>query len=129
MAGENIILGKSFAASADLTAKQYCFGKLATASTATYCGSAEQAYGIIQNDPYTGEIVNLAMIGISNLKLGSGGATLGSKLTPDSAGAGVMVTADDVTYGAVALEAGNEGEYIKVLIEAGNPTISGSADD
>ena len=53
------------------------------------------------------------------LVLGSGGATQGALLKSDNDGAGVAVASNNDKYGALALEAGSEGEAIRVPVVFG----------
>lgn len=66
----------------------------------------------------TGDTVAVIFPGeIAILELGSGGATRGVGLIPDSDGKGVAVGATaGSTFYAQALEAGSAGDYIRVLV-------------
>lgn len=54
---------------------------------------------------------------VAMLQLGSGGATRGVGLVPDSNGKGVAYTANaGATFNAIAMEAGSEDDFIRVYI-------------
>lgn len=52
--------------------------------------------------------------------LGAGGCTAGNALKPDGAGQGIVAgnTQNDA-YGAIALEGGNAGDIVKVMVHLG----------
>ena len=55
-------------AAADLSSKQYHFVKLASATTVNVCtATTDRAIGILQNDPESGEVAEIAIFGISKV--------------------------------------------------------------
>ena len=108
-------------AAADLSDYQYHFVELSASKTVNVASAADaNTVGILQDKP---EAANRACKvagpgNISKLVLGSGGATYGNKLTPDSSGHGVVATSAQ-KYGAMALESGDENDLISVLVENG----------
>ena len=98
-------------------ADTYLFMKAGSASgEATTASTGEEAIGIRQNKPASGEPCLLAIHGVSLLKLGSGGATHGNELKSDSSGQGVVSSADREKVCAIALATGSEGDLIPVLV-------------
>lgn len=118
MAGENGVLLKSFAAAADLSTYQYHFVKMASATTVNVAGDGEVAIGILQNKPIQGEIANVMMAGISNMKVGTTGiaAVMNKIKTEDTYGLGTTATTNKDVYNAIALETGVKDDVISVLL-------------
>lgn len=123
------ILCKSFLAGADLSAKQYTFVKLSNDSTVVTAGAGEGALGILQNNPESGDVANVMILGISRLVMSEAVAVMG-KVASTAAGEGAAVTGDDLIYNAMVVQASTaDNDEIKVLLCQGAPTISGSGDD
>jgi hypothetical protein len=117
MAGEygNLIL--SFTAAADLSAKQYKFVKLASATTVNVAGSAEAAIGILQNKPTSGQTAEVMIQGVSDLVVGTSGvAAVMDKIASDTNGDGTTDSTDKHIYNAIALETGVDNDVISVLL-------------
>jgi len=127
MTGKDI-LSLTFLAYTDLSAKQYKFMAMPSATgTVNTAGSAVATIGILQDKPSAANRPACVRVaGVSKLVLG-GTVAAGDRLTPDTNGDGVAITSDDGEYGAIALEPGDDNDVIEVLLERG--TISGSADD
>ncbi len=82
--------------------------------------------GIAENGALVGENVSVQTYGIAKAELGTGGATLGAQLMVEASAAGVLVIAAGATAHsvAIALEAGDAGETIRVLLR---PALNGPA--
>lgn len=112
------------------------FVKISGSNTVAKAGSGDDPFGISQGGGYQAPIptvtdnpVLAAANGISLnvftdgmqclLKLGSGGATYGQLLKPDTNGAGVAISGSGAEkYGAIALASGSEGELIPVQVKS-----------
>lgn len=108
-------------AAADLSSYQYRFVMLSADKTVSYATAAHAAtIGILQDKPAAaGRACKVFGPGnISKLKIGSGGCTAGQKLASDATGQGVVAGSAE-RYGAVALQAGDDGDIISVLCENG----------
>lgn len=105
MAIENIIQTFPFIAGADLSATDYRFVKVtSTAQEVDDAGAGELAIGIRRNSPKEGEGVEVVSVGqIAKLTAGIGGWSAGNYLKSDSAGAGVVASADKEIVNAIAL--------------------------
>lgn len=107
-----------FTAEAAMTSTDHRFVKLGTnAAEVNMCGAGELPIGIRRNSPAINQGVEVVGPGnITKLTLGSGGCTKGAYLKSDSAGAGVATATNLDIVGAVALEAGSEGEVVSVMV-------------
>ncbi len=107
-------------AGADLSSYQYHFMMLNASKQVTVATAAHaNTIGILQDKPTAlGRACMVAGPGnISKLKVAAS-ITYGNKLTPDANGEGVVATSAQ-KYGAVALESGDSGDIISVLVENG----------
>ena len=57
-------------AGADLSAKQYFFVKIDANGDAVLAGNGENAIGVLQNAPASGEAANIAVAGVSKVIIG-----------------------------------------------------------
>lgn len=75
----------SLPAGADLSSSQYCFVKVNSSGQAILCSSAGEAIaGVLQNKPTSGQVAQIAVAGVSKVKVGSGGAlTAGDLVATD----------------------------------------------
>ena len=113
-----------FAASADISAYQYCFmGMPDSSGQVTFTGAGEHILGILQNKPAAaGRGASVRVYGVSKLVVdGNVGAIVpGDRLISDAAGKGVKGETDNNEMGAIALEASTAaGEIISVLVIPG----------
>jgi hypothetical protein len=99
------------------------------------CGAGENPYGISQpgtrNAPFPSLDDGFAAVITENLmvygapakdvllRLGAGGALIGSHLKSDASGFGIACTGTTDVYGAIAQEAGASGDLIRVQVVAG----------
>lgn len=132
MATQEALVSVSRVAAADLSAKQYTFvkvdgdGKAAAASAA-----GEPVFGVLQNDPGTGEEATVAVGGISKVKAdgvinegdliatsADGQAAVATKATVNTADAGVAADAVSGSYviGIAVSAAAAAGEVVSVLL-------------
>lgn len=110
-------------AAADLTAKQfYCVEVSAALKVNVNNAAGEHILGILQNKPNTGETADVSAVGVSKLKIGTGGLTAGVRWMADSDGRGVAATAAKVS-GGIVLEGGSENEIATVLVNTNGATI------
>ena len=97
-------------AAADLSAKKFRCVKVSGDFAVNICGVAgEQAYGVLQNIPASGQVANVRDLGISRVIVGTGGLTAGQKWMTDGNGAAVLATTGKhavgiVLQGAIATE-------------------------
>lgn len=111
----NQVLCTSYVAGEDLSSAQFRFVYLSSANTVTLIDSGTPL-GVLQNDPESGEIANVMVIGISRLTM-SASSTIMARIGTTTDGKGVAVTADQAIYGAIGLEASSgDGAQINVLL-------------
>lgn len=109
------VLNISLIAAADLSSSQWYAVKIDTSGLATLCGAGEDAIGILQNIPESGQVASVMVDGETLVALG-GSVTAGDALTADSAGkivAGSTITANFAT----AMESGNSGEVVRAVMK------------
>ena len=100
-------------ASADLSGKQF-YAVKQTSSGIAVAGSGENAIGILQNKPASGDVCEIECLGVSKAILG-GTVTAGDNLMADSSGRLVAHTGTNAVV-AVALASGAVGEVVPVLL-------------
>jgi hypothetical protein len=84
-------------ASADLSAKQFCFVKFSAARTVTVCSATtDKPIGILQNKPTSGHAATVATSGVSKVVVGST-VSNGDSVGTDSNGKAATYTASDTT--------------------------------
>ncbi len=109
-------------ASEDLSSYQYCLVKMSGANTVTYANATtDQAVGILQNKPGSGEAATVAALGVSKCRAGAS-ITYGNKIASGAGGKGAgSTTATDWAIG-IALESitlaatPTESELVTVLL-------------
>ncbi len=72
-------------AGADLSAKQYFFVKLDSSTAAVVCGAGENAVGVLQNAPGSGEVAIIRTQGLTKV-IGGGAITIGAAVASDASG-------------------------------------------
>ncbi len=103
-------------AAADLSAKQFFFIKVVAAGEANVTTAAtDTILGILQNKPLAGEIAQVKVMGGSKLLCGATTA-VGDRVISDGAGEGIPEATAGDTIGAIALEAGANGDVFSVFI-------------
>jgi hypothetical protein len=109
-------------ASADLSAKQFHFVKLASATTVTVCnGVTDKPIGVLQNSPASGQAAEICIFGIT--KVVSDGTTAAGDLigTSSDAQAAVYTASDTTKYiCGQAIEAGAASEVITMFLNITN---------
>ena len=120
------VFSKSYEASADLSASQYCFVKPSTgvaggvSARMALCGANERTFGVLQTNPNAiGLAGTVRHAGTTKLKVdGSGTAiSVGDPLKSNASGIGVKAGTDKDHVGAIALEASTaSGDLIEALI-------------
>lgn len=118
MSHENIIQTFPFKAAAAMTATDYRFVKPGTTSELVdKCGAGEQMIGIRRNSPAVSTGVEVVGPGqIAKLTIGSGGVAAGGAIKSGADGEGIASAADNELVGAIALEAGDDGDVISVMV-------------
>ena len=114
---------KAFVAGAGLTAAENKIVKQDTDGTIILAGAnGTGMIGILHNTPATGDEAVVILRngqGTAKIILGIGGCTYGSKLTSDAFGTAIITTtAGDECIGT-ALEAGNAGDVVEILLTVG----------
>lgn len=138
MAYENILERISLEAAADLSSSQYFFVKVDSNGKAALAGANDQAVGILQNKPASGETAEIAVFGVSKL-VASAEITQGARLSATAAGKAVTATGTSVSDAtatgvrgtpgnAIALEAASaDGDIIAALIIHGGSEVTAVA--
>lgn len=112
-------VSQSWAAGADLSAKQFYAVQLTTSETITLADATVRAVGILQDTPASGQAGMVTLIGISRAVTdGNAGAiACMDTLAPDANGKLVKTTTDNDEVCAVALQASTtDGAIIAVLV-------------
>lgn len=109
-------------AAADLSAKQFHFVKLASATTVNVCtGVTDVPIGILQNAPTSGQAAEVTIFGISKV-VADGNLAAGNVIgtSADSQADAITRGVDTtVTVMGIAIEAGAAGETVTMFL---NPT-------
>jgi hypothetical protein len=114
MAVEEIIYNTSVIAGADLSAKQFYCIKLNSSGQGVLSGAGENALGILQDKPASGQVGAVCCLGKSMAIYGAS-VTAGQNLTPDANGKLVPATGSDAVV-AVAAESGSSGDICSVYV-------------
>ena len=102
-------------AGADLSAKQFYFVKQhSTAFQVVLAGSGENAIGVLQNKPTSGQAAEVECLGVTKVIAGNT-ITAGNNLMSDSNGKAIPHTGTNAVL-AVALEGASAGEYVSALL-------------
>ncbi len=118
MAFEQNIRPISGPAGEDLTSHQWGLVKVGT-SGFVKCGAGEQATGVLQNKPGSGQVATVATAGVSVCKAG-GAISVDDKVTSDGGGLAVTAGEGDEVIGTAASAAANSGELFELVV--GIPT-------
>lgn len=114
MVTEEIVYNTSVMAGADLSSKQFHCVKLNSSGQAILSGAGENALGILQDKPASGQVGAVCCLGKSMAAYGAS-VTAGQNLTPDANGMLVPATGNDAVV-AMAAESGSEGEICSVYV-------------
>ncbi len=112
----------TFTAAADLSAKQFYFVKLASATTVNVCTAiTDLPIGILQNDPASGEQAVVRIFGISKASAdGTIAAARWIGTSADSQAGGITPGSDTTVYVmGQAIQAASAGETFTMFL---NPT-------
>ena len=117
----------TFAAAADLSAKQYYFVKLSAANTVNVCTAiTDIPIGILQNKPESGEAATVCLFGISKVSADgtlAAGNIIGT--SADSQADAIAAGTDTTVYTmGQALETAAAGDTVSMFL---NPTGSRAA--
>lgn len=107
----------TFSAAEDLRQRQYHIMRLNAAGTVAVSsgGSTQQLVGgVLQNKPNTGQAAAVTVAGEAKVYCGSA-VTANNMVTANASGRAINASSGDWTVG-MALEAGNSGEVIRVLL-------------
>lgn len=110
---------RTFVAGAGLTAGQFRIVKQAGNTVVLASSATDLAIGVLDNQPVTNDMASVTLRnaqGTCKLVLGVGGATVGAKMTSDANGAGVATVVAGNEVVGIALQAGNAGDVIEVLL-------------
>ncbi|RJQ04428.1 MAG: hypothetical protein C4551_10770 [Bacillota bacterium] len=114
MAHEIPVENVTLIAGADLSASQYLAVKINASGQAILAGAGENAVGILQNKPASGQAAEVMALGISKVVYGAT-VTAGQNLAADAAGKLVPASGDNAVIG-VALEGGSADEIRSALL-------------
>ena len=91
---------ESMIAGADLSAKQFTFVKMNTTDrTVVSAGNGDAAFGVIINDPESGQAATVVTAGRVVVEVGTGGLTAGDEVGVDANGEAVSAAATDIIVG------------------------------
>ncbi|NMC09524.1 MAG: hypothetical protein GYA39_00875 [Methanothrix sp.] len=114
MAVEELIYNTSVIAGIDLSAKQFYCVKLNASGQMILSGAGENALGILQDKPTSGQVGAVCCLGKSMAIYGAS-VTAGQNLASDASGKLVPATGSDAVV-AVAAESGSDGEICSVYV-------------
>jgi hypothetical protein len=91
---------ESMVAGADLSAKQFTFVKMNTTNrTVVSAGNGDAAFGVLINDPESGQAATVVTAGRVVVEVGTGGLTAGNEVGVDANGEAVSAAATDIIVG------------------------------
>lgn len=91
---------ESMIAGADLTSAQFTFVKMNTSDrTVVAAGDGEEAFGVLLNEPDTGEAATVVTHGRVIVEVGTGGLTAGDSVGVDANGEAVTAATSDIIVG------------------------------
>jgi hypothetical protein len=97
-------------AGADLSAKQFTFVKMNTTDrTVVSAGNAEAAFGVLINQPTSGQAATVVTHGRVIVEVGTGGLTAGDTVGVDANGEAVTSATSDIIVG-ICVEGASAGE-------------------
>lgn len=114
MATENALTSVTLVAGADLSAGQYLGVKVDGSGNAIACSvNGEQAYGVLLNDPASGEEATVAISGITKAEAG-GAIAVGANVAVDADGQFITAATADIIVGIARSAAGAAGEVFSL---------------
>jgi len=106
----------SLPAGADLSTSQYCAIVVNTSGQVVLPSAGVKAHGILQNLPKSGEDARFYANGrVLKAKAGTGGVTVGAKVSVDAAGAMITNGATGAVFEGIALDAVAAGAIFRLL--------------
>jgi len=126
MAVERVLNPIGMKAAADLSAKQFYIVEITAADTVNVCSAATDVpFGVLQNDPKSGETAEIAYADGEITKVVSDGSTtaiaIGDQVGTDASGKAVKKTISGELVLGRALEASSaDGVIITIVIEKGH---------
>lgn len=113
MAFEDKVQSVSLVAGADLSAKAFTFVEVGAGGTVVTPSAGAHADGIVQNNPASGKVAEVAIGGIVRVKCG-GVVTRGGPVATDANGLAVNAASGNIILGT-ALETGASNAIIAVV--------------
>lgn len=114
MATQGTQVRESMIAGEDLSAAQFTFVKMNTTDrTVVAAGNAEAAFGVLINDPTSGQAATVVTLGRTKVVVGTGGLTAGDTVGVDANGAGVASATSDIIVG-ICVDAAAAGEIATI---------------
>jgi hypothetical protein len=118
MATENALQARSYPASADLSASQYCFMKIATGKIAVASDGGADAVGVLQDKPSAANHAGSIAYGGTTKVLAGGSFSSGARVSCDGSGKAVAVGTGDTALGT-AIADGSNGLITSILLDRG----------
>jgi len=101
---------ESMVAGADLSSAQFTFVKMNTTDrTVVAAGNGDAAFGVLLNDPASGEAATVVTHGRVIVEVGTGGLTAGDSVGVDANGEAVTAATSDVIVG-ICVDGASAGE-------------------
>lgn len=117
MATENALQTRSYPASGDLSASQYCFMKITGGQLAVASAGGGNAVGVLQNKPNAaGRAGSIGYSGTSKVLCG-GTFSAGDRITCDGSGKAVGLISGDASGCGTAMSDGASGKIASVLLD------------
>jgi hypothetical protein len=118
-------LGKTISrvAGESLASKQYSFVKLNSSGQVVAAGDGNDAIGVLQNDPASGDIA-VVMVGTGITKVLAGGSsTVGYNVGSDASGRAVTAASGDYLLGQFLTAPTGAGQVVDMLFQKGAATL------
>lgn len=122
MAYDNPVLVKSHTAGADLSALQFRAVKF-VGSDVNVAGLGENACGILQNKPASGDAADVMILGISRALSGAAFAA-GAKLSCDAVGRVILAASGHHVIGIAQEAAGGADEIVAIQVALGGAPLA-----
>lgn len=119
--GQTLVAG-TLVAAADLTGSQFFAVKQTSATEVNLAGAGEAIFGILMNDPNTGEAATCDTDGHSKAEAGAAVA-LGALVTPDANGRLITAIATDIVAGRATSVAAALGDVISIELLKGGTVV------
>ena len=104
-------------AGADLSAKQYFFVKIDTDGDVVLAGDGQNAIGILQNAPASGEAASVAISGVSKIVIGTTGTLdSGSVISSDADGKANVGASSDFALAILIEDTSANDDVVSCLI-------------